>query len=448
MWSKQADARNANMTSFKNKITNRKPKNSQTGNSELLMDKKDKDSVCGDIGSVPTSGNKKTKSGRHRNRGNKKNSVSKDTDSSTTCTNSENNIVKEVTPPALTNDVHADDIILSSDLDLADVELRSKVPTEVVEEQNLKNQKRYSDSFVLENGCCSAQKNGFLINEDINANDKGTKKGRRFSDLFRHGTLKSGISIENLNLRQSTVSLVEKEAVKAMTGTKSKNSKKGSSHCETNKSTLSKEKKDIKNTEKVLSCAKPNENVTNSYLKRVKSKIYKTKCEADGVLPSKTTVSKKSKNCEIIPENVAVGTQSDLRKSSNFDFRLIRQSSNLEQIRSRTFGVQKSTSNTGIADLDDGITKKPMLAKAKSSSAINLNLLRMRRNRILEQVKERRCKDVFDEFDFIAFGGFRDKFGGSQKISITTDHPTQKQLDKTTPEGIHVFLMRLQFLIL
>jgi hypothetical protein len=416
MWSKQADVRNANMTSFKNKITNRKQKNSKSVNGQSVGNgSPDTESA--------TTGKKQQKSGKHRNRGSKKVA-----DKGSGPANPENTSSSAVTPPAL-DSVDPNDIIPTDDLELADVVLRTNVSTEVVE-QNLKNsnQKRFSDGFVIENGAhgvlLTRAVSGILGPEELYTNDKTSKKGRRLSDLFRHGTLKTTNSLENLNMKQSdsTTAKTERDTAKA-TGVdkgdvdpKTKRHKKGSSYPMANtKSATTKEAKNAKNTEQVQATKQSSDSSSNSYLKRVKSKIYKTKTENNGILPSKTNVSKKNTNCERIPEDVEV------RKSTNFDFPLIRQSSNLEQICSRTFGVTKSSSNTGIADIDDGIAKKPILAKAKSSSAINLNLLRMRRNRILEQVKEKRCKDVFDEFDFIAFGGFRDKFGGSQKITATED---------------------------
>ncbi|KAJ3629669.1 hypothetical protein MTP99_014047 [Tenebrio molitor] len=404
------------MTSFKNKITNRKQKNSKSVNGQSVGN------GSPDTESAPT-GKKQQKSGKHRNRGSKKVA-----DKGSGPANPENTSSSAVTPPAL-DSVDPNDIIPTDDLELADVVLRTNVSTEVVE-QNLKNsnQKRFSDGFVIENGAhgvlLTRAVSGILGPEELYTNDKTSKKGRRLSDLFRHGTLKTTNSLENLNMKQSdsTTAKTERDTAKA-TGVdkgdvdpKTKRHKKGSSYPMANtKSATTKEAKNAKNTEQVQATKQSSDSSSNSYLKRVKSKIYKTKTENNGILPSKTNVSKKNTNCERIPEDVEV------RKSTNFDFPLIRQSSNLEQICSRTFGVTKSSSNTGIADIDDGIAKKPILAKAKSSSAINLNLLRMRRNRILEQVKEKRCKDVFDEFDFIAFGGFRDKFGGSQKITATED---------------------------
>lgn len=405
MWSKQADMRNANMTSFKNKITNRKQKTSKTVNGQSV------DNVCPDAESA-SAGKKQQKSGKHRGKSNKKVSAEKA---------SREDALKEDN----TSKVETNDIIQTDDLELADVVLRTSVPSEVVE-QNFKNSnsKRFSDSFVIENGASNTiiprAVGGIIVPDELYVNDKTSKKSRRLSDLFRPNAMKSTCSVENLSIKQIDQNLAKSEKETAKTGDKGnvdpkiKRHKKGSSY--PNITPSSKEAKNAKNIEQAQNI----DSSTNSYLKRVKSKIYKSKSDLNGILPSKTNMSRKSTNCERIPEDVVI----DLKKPSNVDFRLIRQSSNLEQIRSKTFGIMKSNSNTGIADLDEGIAKKPLLAKAKSSSAINLSLLRMRRSRILEQVKEGRCKDVFDEFDFIAFGGFRDKFGGSQKISVKEEAPT------------------------
>ncbi|KAJ3662252.1 hypothetical protein Zmor_006608 [Zophobas morio] len=402
------------MTSFKNKITNRKQKNSKTVNGQLVGN------ASPDTESVPT-GKKQQKSGKHRNRGSKKAA-----EKANAVVDAENT-TSSVAP---SDCVDTNDIIQTDDLDLADVTLRTSVPNEVVE-QNLKNthQKRFSDGYVIENGAnnvlLTRAVSGILGPEELYTGDKTSKKGRRLSDLFRHGTLKTTNSLENLTMRHSEYTPLKtvKESSKASSDkasadSKNKRHKKSSSNPTTKTDASPKEAKNAKNSEQVQAAKQTSEN--NSYLKRVKSKIYKTKTEGNGILPSKTNVSKKSTNCERIPEDV------ELRKPINSDFRLIRQSSNLEQFRSKTFGLMKSSSNTGIADIDDGLTKKPLLAKAKSSSAINISLLRMRRSRIFEQLKEGRCKEAFDEFDFIAFGGFRDKFGGSQKITTVTEDPHVK----------------------
>lgn len=105
------------------------------------------------------------------------------------------------------------------------------------------------------------------------------------------------------------------------------------------------------------------------------------------------------------------------KSSSHFEFRLIRQTSNLERIRPRTFGLKPAST--------DSKDEKPVLAKSKSSSAINLSLLRVRRNKLLEQAKKN-CKLVHNEFDFIAFGGLNSSFGlrkcnSIDKVATTLD---------------------------
>ncbi|RZC35415.1 hypothetical protein BDFB_006136 [Asbolus verrucosus] len=392
------------MTSFKNKITNRKQKNSKAVNGQVS------NAANPDPESAPA-GKKQQKSGKHRNRGGKKAATEKGGSDA----NPEN--TSRVTPPALSS-VDADDIIPADDLGLADVVLRTSVPAEVAE-QNYKNsnQKRFSDSFVIENGLSRAV-GGILIPEELYTNDKASKKGRRLSDLFRHGTLKTTNSVENLNIKQidNNLAKTEKEQVKTPSGkgnadTKSKRQKKGTTPG-VNKSTLA---KDAKNSQQSDQIDKQNlENVTNSttnsYLKRVKSKIYKTKSEGNGILPSKTNVAKKSTNCERIPEDAAVGTQSDLKKPSNFDFRLIRQTSNLENIRSKTFGLIKSTSNTGIADLGDG-DSKPSQPVSRSGS-------------------DRRPDIVREEILKSAEGG----------ASTTTEHGQNKQENETSaPDNVASF---------
>lgn len=106
------------------------------------------------------------------------------------------------------------------------------------------------------------------------------------------------------------------------------------------------------------------------------------------------------------------------KSSSHFEFRLIRQTSNLERIRPRTFGLKPASSS-------DAKDEKPVLAKSKSSSAINLSLLRVRRNKLLEQAKKN-CTLVHNEFDFIAFGGLNSSFGlrkcnSIDKVATTLD---------------------------
>lgn len=164
--------------------------------------------------------------------------------------------------------------------------------------------------------------------------------------------------------------------------------------------------------------------VTNdSYLKRVKSKIYKhsrsdsnvsqnsSEGTSDGESKTKQKKMKEKKTnaknvkvsvCDNIPEESEV----KLKKSASTIF--LRQYSNLERVRPKTFGVRSSGGFLGISDLVDSTTnilhlpvEQPKLTKSKSSSAINLNLLRARRNKTQEQSKN--CKNADTEFSFISY---------------------------------------------
>lgn len=287
----------------------------------------------------------------------------------------------------------------------ADVMLRG----ECKNDNNKIHIKRYSDSFVLNDNLPKLTRaaSGFILT------DNAERKTRRLSDIFRYGTLRTCNSCDNLKMNPKIIEGLDETGLKndfdeVVLRKKPIDEQKKTKPVKKPASAGEKVKKDT---------AQP---TNNSYLKRVKSKIYKNKTEGVGTavptMPDisetvKTKKNKNKKNAEIKEE--------ESRKS--FDFRLIRQNSNLERIMPRTFGVKKSSSNTGIAQLDDSVVsvnaEKPILAKSKSSSAINLNLLRTRRNKILEQVKSRNCKVVQDEFDFYAFGSGRNQLSkrfGSQ----------------------------------
>lgn len=164
----------------------------------------------------------------------------------------------------------------------------------------------------------------------------------------------------------------------------------------------------------------------DSYLKRVKSKIYKhsrsdssvSQNSSEGVSDNETKtkpkkmkekkVSTKSskipKICDNIPEET-ICENPKLKKSASTIF--LRQYSNLERVRPKTFGV-RSGGFFGVTDLVDSTAnilnvpvEPPKLTKSKSSSAINLNLLRARRNKIQEQSKN--CKNADTEFSFITY---------------------------------------------
>ncbi|KAF2883487.1 hypothetical protein ILUMI_22660, partial [Ignelater luminosus] len=391
------------------------------------------------------------------------------------------------------------------------------------------NIKRYSDSFVVKNVNNTVVGDNFVDkiksphhNLSVNNSrvaacgelydpdsgdcklDKSERKSRRFSDIFRYGALKPASSCENIkniksssnvkmmkeqqeyedeefpgvalrrkpNQQTSSESANKKDMINEMTNKKGKKLNRSDSKLSKQELEKSKGKKVTISNQSVSKSKKDEQSGDSgdSYLKRVKSKIYKNKTDNSGsnssnghdILPSmpniaeNTKSNKKSKkkkgssqekNCQ---QEQLVATQdfSELRKSaSQFDFRLIRQTSNLERIRPKTFGLRTSTSNLGIPELyaNPAVgstlnvnTEKPILAKSKSSSAINLNLLRTRRNKLLEQAK-RNCKIVQNEFDFIAFGAVRSagvqvsrKFGNNTLTSSISSGLDIKSTDINT----------------
>lgn len=168
----------------------------------------------------------------------------------------------------------------------------------------------------------------------------------------------------------------------------------------------------------------------NSYLKRVKSKIYKHKNEGTDdekkvkKMKEKKTQVKNSKIPKIsdIPEEREV----NIKKSTSTLF--LRQYSNLERVRPRTFGPK----NIGISDLVDSTTnilqvpvEQPKLTKSKSSSAINLNLLRSRRNKIQEQSKN--CKNADTEFSFFAYNNGKENRGLCSLNKKSENNTQQKE---------------------
>lgn len=252
------------------------------------------------------------------------------------------------------------------------------------------NVKRYSDSYVLgddnsekiETGKLSRAASGFILPEE----EKLERRGRRFSDLFRYGALKSYNSCDNLKILPRTMEDTITDEIDGVILQKKPE-------------VVFKEPQKKKEPPQVT-------NTNNSYLKRVKSKIYKTK--NDGTVSNQPTMpdisetttkttNKKTKN----KKNAEIKQDTEEARRS-FDFRLIRQTSNLERIRPRSFAPKKTELNPPPPPPQQ--QEKPILVKSKSSSAISLNLLRTRRNKILEQVKSRNCKVVENEFDFIPFG--------------------------------------------
>lgn len=459
MWSKQADTRNKNATSFKSKITNRKQKTSETRTSATQLS----DSTAASPNSATPRDGKAGK--KQKNRKNRKDcpqakQVSSEPDLidglKKISTDDKTKTKATITVDEVTKSTNANvELSVETDGRLADVVLRNdgKPNGSVdlvdggVDSYNLK---RYSDSFVISaddsgsvrnNNCqpkLSRAVSGFIFTEPDTAEynikeGKVGRKTRRFSDLFHYGALKTCNSCDNLKISPKMIKNFEVDETGALDDDlrdvilrkvqqkPSTDTPKKAKGGKTNENGDSKNA-DVKNTKCKVETM-PMTNTNNSYLKRVKSKIYKTKNDNNvgSSLPSMPDISetvkskktKNKKNAEIKSKVIGDGSEAtpEVRKSiAHFDFRLIRQTSNLERIRPRTFGPKKSSSNTGITDIPDAATaasnlsaEKPVLAKSKSSSAINLNMLRTRRNKIMEQVKNRNCKVVQNEFDFIAF---------------------------------------------
>lgn len=214
---------------------------------------------------------------------------------------------------------------------------------------------------------------------------------------------------------------------------------------------------------------KENNSENSSYLKRVKSKIYKSrsddsdKCQSNSIPTQKqnengatntATKSKikkskekktpdKSNKITKIAENSTEDEFSEVQlRHSDFPF-FYRQTSNLERIRPRTFGLRSSASNVGISDLVDSTSnilklplEKPKLVKSKSSSAINLNLLRSRRSKVPEPSRQS-TKNADVEFKFMSFGSISEtasvsvsrKFGPNNPITIE-EVPTAKNSER------------------
>lgn len=293
------------------------------------------------------------------------------------------------------------------------------------------NVKRYSDSFVVGGGGgnddnskkieapkLARATSGLIFTEE----DKFERKTRRFSDLFRYGALKSYNSCDNLKISPRAMEHASKLSGDEVDGVVIRETKKPEvvfKQPEINK------KKDAAHVT----------NTNNSYLKRVKSKIYKNKNDGVGIsnVPTMPDISetaitknKKIKNKKNAENRTVEQQQPEVRRT--FDFRLIRQTSNLERIRPRSFAPKKSTASTNtVASVEDNSAQeKPILVKSKSSSAISLNLLRTRRNKILEQVKNRNCKVVENEFDFIPFGNSllrsSQRLYGSQTLNVLNNN--------------------------
>lgn len=441
MWSKQTDACNANMTSLKSKITSRKRKNSKQTNVQQSVENASNASLA------KKSSKKKHKKVAGLANENKPVECEKPAKASAATLN--NNDVSA----AKTNCNHATNI--DRELTRADVVLRSELPKSIDWETNDLNNtlKRYSDSFVIatENhrkpNELSRAQSGFLVTNteacELIKVDKCERKSRRFSDLFRHGNLKTSSScdaikiqpkmIKESNCQNDEFSEVtfrkknepQKECESKDVNTKQRKEKKPS---KTDKQSLSRDNaakakksqnKNQKSTDKSNKEEKEQSPANSSYLKRVKSKIYKSKNETVSAQPSMPDINEngklkknKKKNDDIFKIPLL---NPEVRKSSTYlDFRLIRQTSNLECVRPKSFVPVKSASNAGISELDGQHTQhllqvpvieKPFLAKSKSSSSINLNLLRARRKKnLFDSLGGKHLKMAEDEFEFIAFG--------------------------------------------
>lgn len=480
MWSKQADTRNKNATSLKNKITNRKRKTSKTRNNTS-----DVQQVDNSVTPCSAKDNKSGKKGKNR-KSRKDQAKHSDTkpDLIEDLKQGDNAIADAIINGDVSHNgkVEAD---INRRLDITDVLLRngckkSYASDTVDGELNgyNNNLKRYSDSFVLDdirNDCqprLSRAVSGYILTDAekcdfVKEDNKVERKSRRFSDLFRYGTLKSYNSCDNLEINSKMIKSLDETEKKLndefegviLRRTHEKSASDGSKSIKPTKKVNGANKifGDSKSTDKTKKEEVPLTNTNSSYLKRVKSKIYKNRNSENltSTLPSmpdisetvKTKKNKNKKNAEIkskAGDGVANSeATSEVRRSiPHFDFRLIRQTSNLERIRPRTFGVKKSSSNTGISELENNNANmsaldKPVLAKSKSSSAINLNLLRTRRNKIMEQVKSRNCQIVQNEFDFIPFGRNSEinrKFG-SQNLYPSANNVSEVLKENTKLEA-------------
>ncbi|KAH1003809.1 hypothetical protein HUJ04_003663 [Dendroctonus ponderosae] len=394
MWSKQADTRNksgSNMTSFKNKITNRKSKNA--GDKAAVEPSTEAANEQDKKKQQPTkSPNPKPGRNRARNKNKKETAKNPDKVNETVIVPADNN----TKPKSISKETE----LIDNNTDECDgVVLRNPNSART----SNTSVKRYSDSFVIENQIGSAEEiaeeekitvptpltralSGFFVT------DQSKKQNRRFSDLFRPASSKLSGSTESLKmpikLEKNAPEKSSKVAVKEAKE-KSKSSKKTDSNKKSSQT-------------KSADFVKPATTETsNSYLKRVKSRIYKSKSDDCAKIDLdnkyKKLIPKKSLdlNGRIPEEDVASPTGVIQKSLGHFHFgRLTRQTTNLERI-SRPFGSQKSVENAQSNGLE-----RPALAKSKSSSAINLSLLRARRAKVMDNGSAALCKD---EFDFIPF---------------------------------------------
>ncbi|XP_076264716.1 uncharacterized protein LOC143198943 [Rhynchophorus ferrugineus] len=271
MWSKHnGNPRSTNMT-FKNKITNKKQKNLAVGSieqsdsisTENKANDADKKKHTNQQQAKQTANRTKNK-GRHRN----KKASAKDQEKSIRCDVDELKNNKTEEDAATPTDEH-DGVVLRNNNGVR--------ASDVVV-------KRYSDSFVIENGVTESDPvvegksstptpltralSGFFVL------DQTKKANRRLSDLFRPVSAKLSGSTESLKMSTKA----EKHCIS------DKKDKKDSKQIDQSAKGRSNQKND---SAKKISQTKPHEadkpsgtdNTTNSYLKRVKSKIYKSKSD-------------------------------------------------------------------------------------------------------------------------------------------------------------------------
>lgn len=520
MWSKQADTtsaastrdNNKNMTSFR-KITNRKRKNSKSNITDSALS-----GTGGDGGSEKSGGkaaddpnlaskckqkdndtavtvgvvcDKKHQSKNSKNRN--KNRTKKDVNN----VQLNNKIVSDTTVRVINKELN-NKIIINNDSSDKDFDVVLRHHPSNGEVNNSSSAKRYSDSFVIENEigqmkikeenqihnhtsippALTRAVSGFFII------DHARKANRRLSDLFRpSSTIKLSTSVENLkSIEEKNKIIMEKDSVKKTGKESSINKKLLKNDALNNKNASSKTKKSVvsssstttttnnNNTPKIQSPKVPlkkdssslsNKDSSSSYLKRVKSKIYKSKSdsidEVDNNSESKSRKLKPKKSTDLngrIPEETeAVLTPNGLRKSlTHFDFRLPRQTSNLERVRPKTYSAKITTDEDSEKE---NIFGKPIMEKSKSSSAINLSLWKSKRNKLMEQMASKTSilsgssQDVQNEFDFIAFGSVNNiarSGGGGGGGAFGSQTSLQKQpswlhIHKACAEGklIHYF---------
>lgn len=468
MWSKQAaDVRNTNMTSLKSKITQRKRKSSKPSVAEESVD----NTVTVENGANSNQTSKSKSKSKKNNKKNKGRSESGSGASTVAGSKTKESTTTTVRPDLLgdlghrvndaecSDSVNKDDVTHISNGKLTCTDHQLIVADVVLRNEQLENNqsvKRYSDSFVVfgdtevKSDCnqLSRTQSGFFVidtdNSDYSKIDKTEKKSRRFSDLFRYGTLKSYNSCDNLKTQINMIKEYETSKEEVFLREKPSsaiNKQKEAQNKSSNKTQVRETSAKFKKPLPVQESTKNNKVKINkepavtqsSYLKRVKSKIYKQKNDANQILPTMPNISenvkekkKKKSGKEALDVPDFGKTEIESRRSMpHFDFKMIRQTSNLERIRPRTFMGKKSASNAGISELVDVTTnimnmpiEKPVLSKSKSSSSINLNVWKSRRNKLMEQIKKN-CETVEDEFEFIAFGfGPMSRKFGSQNLQV------------------------------